>query len=85
MKIYFVFNSLLFKELRKFWKESLQEGEVGFFCETAHPAKFKDTVEGIIHEQVVIPERLLAFMNGTKQSVELSKDFKDFKAFLLAR
>ena len=66
-------------------KESLQEGEVGFFCETAHPAKFKDTVEGIIHEQVVIPERLLAFMKGTKQSVELSKDFKDFKAFLLAR
>lgn len=66
-------------------KEGIKEGEIGFFCETAHPAKFKDTVEGIINEQVAIPERLQAFMKGTKQSVELSKDFKEFKAYLLAR
>ena len=65
--------------------EGLKKGEIGFFCETAHPAKFKDTVEGIINEQVAIPERLQAFMKGTKQSVELSKDFKEFKAYLLAR
>ena len=63
-------------------KESLQAGEVGFFCETAHPAKFKDTVESIIHEPVEIPERLQAFMKGTKQSVALSKDFQEFKRFL---
>ena len=66
-------------------KEGLKKGEIGFFCETAHPAKFKDTVENIINKQVTIPERLHAFMKGTKQSVELSKDFKDFKAYLLAR
>ena len=66
-------------------KEGLKDGEVGFFCETAHPAKFKDAVEGIINEKVVIPDRLQAFMKGTKQSVELSKDFKEFKAYLLTR
>ena len=66
-------------------KEGLKDGEIGFFCETAHPAKFKDTVEYIINKQVTIPERLQAFMKGTKQSVELSKDFKEFKAYLLAR
>ena len=66
-------------------KENLQKGEVGFFCETAHPAKFKDTVEGIIGEPVEIPERLQAFMQGTKQSVALSKEFQEFKSFLFSR
>ena len=63
-------------------KEGLRSGEVGFFCETAHPAKFKDTVEGIIGAPVDIPERLAAFMNGIKQSVSLPKDFASFKAYL---
>ena len=64
-------------------KEQLQPGETGVFCETAHPAKFKDTVESILGSEVAIPDRLAAFMKGTKQSVELSKDFADFKKFLL--
>ena len=63
-------------------KEGLRPGEVGFFCETAHPAKFKDTVEGIIGAPVDIPSRLAAFMNGTKQSVSLPKDFASFKKYL---
>lgn len=66
-------------------KEGLKEGETGFFCETAHPAKFKDTVEGIIGESIEIPERLQAFMQGTKQSVALSKEFQEFKSFLFSR
>ena len=63
-------------------KEGLRPGEVGFFCETAHPAKFKDTVEGIIGAPVDIPSRLAAFMDGTKQSVSLPKDFSAFKEYL---
>ena len=66
-------------------KESRQPGEVGFFCETAHPAKFKDTVEGIIGAPVAIPDKLAAFMQGTKQSVELPNDFNTFKQYLLSR
>ena len=66
-------------------KENLKIGEVGVFCETAHPAKFKDTVEGIIGSEVAIPERLAAFMRGEKQSVPMTKDFADFKKFLLGR
>ena len=66
-------------------QEGLKEGEVGVFCETAHPAKFKETVDRIIGGDVEIPERLAAFMRGQKQSVELSKDFKEFKAFLMSR
>ena len=65
-------------------KEGLRPGEVGFFCETAHPAKFKDTVERIIGASVAVPERLAAFMKGTKQSVGLPKDFESFKRYLLS-
>lgn len=64
-------------------KDNLKDGETGVFCETAHPAKFKETVESAIGTDVAIPERLAAFMQGTKQTVELSKDFSDFKIFLL--
>ena len=62
--------------------EQLREGEAGVFCETAHPAKFKDTVESIIVQDVAIPAKLQAFMQGTKQSIPLSKDFSEFKSFL---
>lgn len=66
-------------------KDQLQPGETGVFLETAHPAKFLETVEGIIGEKVVIPEKLQEFMKGEKQSIPLSKDFAAFKAFLLQR
>ena len=64
-------------------RESLKPGETGFFCETAHPAKFKETVEGIIGDTVEVPERLAAFMKGQKQSFALGKDFEGFKNYLL--
>ena len=63
-------------------KEGLRPGEVGFFCETAHPAKFKDTVERIIGAPVAVPDRLAAFLEGARQSVPLPKDFGTFKEYL---
>ena len=62
--------------------EGLAPGETGLFCETAHPAKFKDTVERITGSPVAIPGRLQAFMNGKKESVSLPKDFASFKDYL---
>ena len=64
-------------------EEQLQPGEIGIFCETAHPAKFKEKVDEILDIDVEIPERLQAFMKGQKQSVSMTKDFEDFKAYLL--
>ena len=66
-------------------KEQLQPGEIGIFLETAHPAKFKDTVDRILGIDLPIPEKLQAFMRGRKQSIPLSSDFADFKAYLLAQ
>ena len=64
-------------------KDLLKDGEVGVFCETAHPAKFKEKVDEIIGIDVEIPERLADFMKGTKQSIPLGKDFAGFKKFLM--
>ncbi len=64
-------------------QEGLRLGEIGVFCETAHPAKFKDTVDAIIQTEVPIPDRLAAFMKGEKKSVPMTKNFADFKTYLL--
>ena len=64
-------------------QEGLRQGEVGVFLETAHPAKFKDTVDRILGSDIEIPAKLRAFMQGKKQSIPMSKDFADFKQFLL--
>lgn len=64
-------------------KDGLKPGEIGVFCETAHPAKFKEKVDDILGTDIEIPARLKAFMEGQKQSVEMSKEFADFKAYLM--
>ncbi len=63
--------------------EGLKPNETGLFIETAHPAKFLQTIETIIGEKIEIPARLQSFMTGTKQSTPLSSEFADFKDFLL--
>jgi len=39
-------------------------------------------VDRILGSDIAIPERLAAFMKGTKQSVSMSKDYNDFRKFL---
>ena len=63
--------------------DGLKPGEVGVFCETAHPAKFKEKVDDILGIDVDIPARLRAFMQGQKQSTPMTKEFDDFKQYLM--
>ena len=66
-------------------REMLAEDEVGFFLETAHPAKFLNTVEEVIGKEIEIPEKLQHFMRGTKESVMMKPDFATLKEFLMSR
>lgn len=50
--------------------------------ETAHPAKFSDTVEKIIGTEVNMPDRLAQCLKKNKRSIKISSDFEDFKSFL---
>ena len=65
-------------------KADLKDGEVGVFLETAHPAKFTETVESVLGQgTVTLPEKLAEFMKGEKLSTAMSTEFADFKQYLL--
>ncbi len=54
----------------------------GIFLETAHPAKFRESVEEVIGEAVEVPERLAAFADKEKQVVRIQPDYKEFRQYL---
>jgi len=60
-------------------------GGSGFFLETAHPAKFLDTVEAALGQTIEIPERLAQLKDRKKEAVGLGSEFGPFKDFLLSR
>jgi len=67
-------------------QENLQDnGETGIFLETAHPAKFKETVDKVLNIDLPIPHRLADFMEGQKQSIPMPNDYATFKTFLIGR
>lgn len=66
-------------------EETLKDEEIGVFLETAHPAKFTETVEGVIGKgNMEIPGKLLDFMKGEKRNIQLNSEFFSFKNYLLA-
>ncbi len=64
-------------------KESKAPNETGVFLATAHPAKFKETVEACIGSSINIPKGLKAFMQREKQSIPLTNDFNALKKVLM--
>lgn len=66
--------------LKDFMDEN--SGYVGVFLETAHPGKFRDVVEEALGEELILPERLAAFLEGEKKVIEMGKSFEEFKGFL---
>ena len=65
-------------------KEILAENQIGVFLETAHPAKFTETVEEIIGKgNVPLPKKLAAFMSGEKKSIMLTREYAMFRDFLI--
>lgn len=54
-------------------------GYTGVFLETAHPSKFLEVVESIIHQPVTIPDSLQRFLSKEKKSILCSRDYEFFK------
>ncbi|MBD8487942.1 threonine synthase [Echinicola sp. CAU 1574] len=57
---------------------------LGVFLETAHPGKFRDVVEAVHQEEVILPKRLAEFLEGKKKVEKLPNDFMAFKKYLMA-
>ena len=65
-------------------KEFLNENQIGVFLETAHPAKFTETVESVIGTgNLPLPERLASFMKGQKKTICLNASYDEFRKYLL--
>ncbi|WP_230621609.1 threonine synthase [Aggregatibacter sp. Marseille-P9115] len=64
-------------------KQDLQPGETGLFLCTAHPAKFKESVERILDLTLPLPEALDKHNKLLLLSDEMENDFAQLRAYLL--
>ncbi|MEN2281903.1 threonine synthase [Algoriphagus sp. SE2] len=70
-----------YKGLKDFMLEN--PGYQGVFLETAHPGKFRETVEKALDLKLTLPDRLATFMKGEKRVGILNNDFGDFRKYLM--
>ena len=73
-----------FLGLKEFFnsKEEVDEYQ-GIFLETAHPVKFKSTVEGIIKTDIKTPKSIQKILDLEKKSFSISK-YSELKSLLLS-
>lgn len=64
-------------------RDNLQEGEYGLFLGTAHPAKFKESVDEILGQDLPLPKELAERADLPLLSHNLKGDFAELRAFLL--
>lgn len=55
----------------------------GIVLETAHPAKFLDTMEKVISKKIEMPERLKKCFTKEKKTIKISNNFHQLKDFLM--
>ncbi|WP_178919088.1 threonine synthase [Buchnera aphidicola] len=63
----------------------LEKDEYGLFLGTAHPSKFKDTVEKILKNNITLPDEIKYRVNLPLLSHNINPDFNKLKKFLLKK
>lgn len=63
-------------------KRSLKDGETGIFLGTAHPAKFRETVENVLGQPISLPQPLVDCAGKEGLSAELPADYEVLKQHL---
>jgi threonine synthase len=63
--------------------KSENKHSIGVCLATAHPAKFKDTVEEVLNKNIKIPKRLEKCLNKEKKTTLIGKTYDEFKKLLL--
>ena len=89
-KIYNKYNYLIdphgavgYLALDEFINKNRIQSFNGIILETAHPAKFADTMEEVLKEKIKLPERLENCLHKEKKSIKISNEYPDFKNYLL--
>jgi len=65
-------------------QESLRDGETGIFLGTAHPAKFKSSVDDILGLDIDLPAALVESSSRDDLSINLPNDFQKLEKALLS-
>lgn len=65
-------------------RDQLQAGEFGLFIGTAHPAKFKESVEAILGQELDLPKELAERADLPLLSHNLPAEFSEMRTFLMA-
>jgi threonine synthase len=65
-------------------KKSLKPDEQGIFLGTAHPAKFKQSVDEILALDLPLPQALAECSQKNSLSIDMPNDFEQLKEFLLS-
>jgi threonine synthase len=70
------------------WKaltDRLEGDETGVFLCTAHPAKFRETIEETLNRPVTLPEALQRVSDKEVLSVEMAADYRLLREYLLGK
>ena len=62
----------------------LEPGQTGIFLGTAHPAKFRETVENVLGQPISLPQALAECASKEAYSVDLPNDYAALKAHLFS-
>ena len=66
-----------------YWAQTvLDNTAVGILLETAHPAKFGETVKRAIGREPAMPDRLEKVLNLPDNSIPMENDYKAFNSLL---
>ena len=69
--------------LQDYIQKADEQNYNGIVFETAHPAKFANTVSRVINKEVKFPDRLSECMKKEKHSTKISSDYNQLKEYLL--
>jgi threonine synthase len=73
-------GAVAYAALKKYRYE--HPGCEGIFLETAHPVKFHDTVEQLLHQQISLPPVLQSLAAREKKSLQMGPDYNGLREFL---
>lgn len=63
---------------------SLEDGETGIFLGTAHPAKFRESVENVLGQPISLPQPLADCAGKEILSAELPSDYEQLKQHMFS-
>jgi len=66
-------------------RDQLRPGEYGLFLGTAHPAKFKESVEDVLGETLELPAELAERVDLPLLSHSLPADFAALREFMMSK